>query len=727
VNQITIDSALSALTKGSVPAAVLVEEQNYQALLNIGKDGIGQLKLHTPAGVVLIQDAKLNLPALQGQLMVQLSQSLSGQLQLKLSQNGPQPMPVQLTQPQLQQLVTQLSSQLSSPKATQASTQVTAQLTTQLAGQLTSQLQSQQNSGSAKVVQVPVQIQRQEQQLILQLGQNKVQLPLPPVLQSLPATQWLNAKLQLKAGQLSLVLAKAALQPETAGSKAADIPQSKTAPAVVQGKNTELLTVPLKHQTTSGPAKNQPQPVVVKTQTQLQAQPQSQIQPQTQAQSRPQTQTQTQTQTQAQIQPQTQAQSQAQSQAQIQPQTQPQSQSKTQINSQAPAALQAQTIILLPAAVQQRILPLVLPALTTAVSGVVLSLNELKQLPLPAAMKQQLADPAYQLQLNPQGQLQLKAIPEQKTIQIEPQPKVLQLQSSKAEQPQTVSGTVEATKFVKLAIEPAVLNQAWRQLLPMLNPEWENLAEVPELPEAVKAILQLVRQSQPDASKMTNLAQLPAQLQALLQFNPLQNVTMPQTAAGTLAVAIQLLLGRLGQSLPQNDKGVNKEHKLKEFVAQLDQNQSSQLLKQLSSQSSSLQHAQLSTLEQQSKDPLQQLFLTLPIQNQQASDFCQIAITQQEEDQDKGKGKSTQWQLSMKFDLKQLGQLLAISKLSGNSLALQLYTDTTVLKLLAEKYLPLLKDRCKAQGIEVTEAHCQLGKIPDSLMPKTTSLLAIRV
>jgi hypothetical protein len=683
VNQITIDSALSALTKGSVPAAVLVEEQNYQALLNIGKDGIGQLKLHTASGMVLIQDAKLNLPALQGQLMVQLTQALSGQLQLKLSQNGPQPMPVQLTQPQLQQLVTQLSSQLSSPQATQSSTQVAAQLTAQLAGQLTSQLQPQQNGGSAKVVQVPVQIQRLEQQLILQLGQNKVQLPLPAVLQSLPATQWLNAKLQLKAGQLSLVLAKAALQPETAGSKAADIVQSKTASAVVQGKNTELLTVPLKHETTSGSVKNQPQPTVARTQTQLQ--------PQTQ------------------------------------PQTQAQSQSKAQINTQAPVALQAQTMIPLPAAVQQRILPLVLPALTTAVSGVVLSLNELKQLPLPAAMKQQLADPAYQLQLNPQGQLQLKAIPEQKTIQIDPQPKVLQLQSAKTAQPLTVSGTVEATKFVKLAIEPAVLNQAWRQLLPMLNPQWENLAEVPELPEAVKAILQLVRQSQPDASKMTNLAQLPAQLQALLQFNPLQSVTMPQTAAGTLAVAIQLLLGRLGQSLPQNDKGPNRDHKLKEFVAQLDQNQSSQLLKQLSSQSSSLQHAQLSTLEQQSKDPLQQLFLTLPIQNQQVSDFCQIAITQQEEDQDKGKGKSTQWQLSMKFDLKQLGQLLAISKLSGNALALQLYTDTTALKLLAEKYLPLLKDRCKAQGIEVTEAHCQLGKIPDSLMPKTTSLLAIRV
>ena len=636
MNQITVDSALSAQTKGSVPAAVLVEEKNYQALLNIGKDGIGQLKLQTAAGMVLIQDAKLNLPALQGQLMVQLTQALSGQLQLKLSQNGPQPMPVQLTQPQLQQLVTQLSAQIATQPGSQLSTQLTAQLQTQASTNL------------AKVVQVQVQIQRQDQQLVLQLGQTKVQLPLPAALQSLPASQWLDAKLQLKAGQLSLVLPKAVLLPNAVDTKATP----------------ELLTVPLKSESTSHSLKNQP---VAAGQT------------------------------------------------------------PAQIKIPASASAQQQTVIPLSAPVQQRILPLVLPALTNAVSGTVLSLNDLKQLPLPAATKQQLADPQYQLQLTPQGQLQLKAIPEQKTIVIEAQPKVLQLQSSKTEQDQAVSGIVEATKFVKPQIEPALLNQAWRQLLPMLTPEWEDLAELPDLPEAVKAILQLVRQSQPDASKLTNLAQLPAQLQALLQFNPLQNVTMPQTAAGTLAVAIQLLLGRLGQTLPQNDKGPNKDHKLKEFVAQLDQTQSSQLLKQLSGQSSSMQHAQLSTLEQQSKDPLQQIFLTLPIQNQQVSDFCQIAITQQEEEQEKGKGKSVAWQLSMKFDLKQLGQLLAISKLSGSSLSLQLYTDTSMLKLLAEKYLPLLKDRCKAQGIDVKEAHCQLGKIPDSLMPKTTSLLAIRV
>ncbi len=109
MNQITVDSALSAQTKGSVPAAVLVEEHNYQALLNIGKDGLGQLKLQTPQGLITLQDAKLNIPGLQGQVIVQISQSSSGQLQLKFSQNGPQPLPVHLTQPQLQQLMSELT------------------------------------------------------------------------------------------------------------------------------------------------------------------------------------------------------------------------------------------------------------------------------------------------------------------------------------------------------------------------------------------------------------------------------------------------------------------------------------------------------------------------------------------------------------------------------------------------------------------------------------------
>ena len=78
VNPITLDSALSAQTKGSVPAAVLVEEHNYQALLNIGKDGIGQLKLQGPSGMVLIQDAKLNLPALQDSTQYSTYHSING-------------------------------------------------------------------------------------------------------------------------------------------------------------------------------------------------------------------------------------------------------------------------------------------------------------------------------------------------------------------------------------------------------------------------------------------------------------------------------------------------------------------------------------------------------------------------------------------------------------------------------------------------------------------------
>jgi hypothetical protein len=81
----------------------------------------------------------------------------------------------------------------------------------------------------------------------------------------------------------------------------------------------------------------------------------------------------------------------------------------------------------------------------------------------------------------------------------------------------------------------------------------------------------------------------------------------------------------------------------------------------------------------------------------------------------------------MKFDLKQLGQLMVVAKLQQQQLQLQFYTDEVQAKLQADRFLPLLSDRCKAQGLEVTQAECTLGKIPDTILPRANSLLAIKV
>ena len=85
------------------------------------------------------------------------------------------------------------------------------------------------------------------------------------------------------------------------------------------------------------------------------------------------------------------------------------------------------------------------------------------------------------------------------------------------------------------------------------------------------------------------------------------------------------------------------------------------------------------------------------------------------------------WQLTMKFDLQQYGKLLVVAKLQEQDLQLQFYTDHNQALRLAQKFLPLLKDRCLAQGLTVSKADCQLGKIPDSLLPRHNSLLTVKV
>ncbi|WP_419569401.1 flagellar hook-length control protein FliK [Rheinheimera sp.] len=436
--------------------------------------------------------------------------------------------------------------------------------------------------------------------------------------------------------------------------------------------------------------------------------------------------------------------------------------------------------------VQAQLLPALSHKLNQQLGQSALPLLQLQQLALPAAVRQQLAAPAYQLQLSQTGQLQLKAPAQQLAVTVEMPGKSVQLQAAaepatvqltsasrtalstpattaitteqgaiaaklqspltevtnssktplaestkpqpasvlQAAQPQPGAGQAEA---MPVKLETTTVNQAWRQLLPLVPEQWQELADSPDLPPAVRELLNQVRQLQPDPLRPQLAKELPEQLQALLQFSPAMILpgTAPTTAASGLALALQLLLGRVSSSA--QDKTPVKDGKLKELVQQLDTQQSLDLLKKLSSHSASVQQAQLATVEQQNKEPLQQLYFALPLNGQQQSDLCQIAITEREPDPEQRQAGGSGWQLTMKFDLKILGNLLVISQLAGPNLNLQLYTDNNTALLLAEKFLPLLRDRLKAQGLQLGETRCQLGKIPDSLLPKTTSLLAIRV
>ncbi|MDP2715632.1 flagellar hook-length control protein FliK [Rheinheimera sp.] len=344
---------------------------------------------------------------------------------------------------------------------------------------------------------------------------------------------------------------------------------------------------------------------------------------------------------------------------------------------------------------------------------------------MPAQYKLQLQQHAGQWQL----QLSTAQLSSKVSVQQDDISRPLQFiagpnQSSGEKTPLTAPQTSAALQTAQQTAQQAV-QQAWRHLLPLLPATADPLASLAELPQPVQQILQLLRQSQPDGARMQTPLQLTQQLAALLQFQPLQPAATVQNSGGALAAAIQLLLGNLLQRPPAL-ANLPANQRLAQLVNQLEPAQASNLLRQLAGHSSTLQQSQLATLDS-NNNAQQQLLLQLPLQLAGQSVFSQLQLEQREADGKKGGEKQTQWQLTMKFDLQQLGQLLVVAKLQQQQLQLQFYTEQQRAKQLAEQFLPLLKDRCEAQGLQVKQAECVLGKIPDSLLPRANSLLAVKV
>lgn len=271
----------------------------------------------------------------------------------------------------------------------------------------------------------------------------------------------------------------------------------------------------------------------------------------------------------------------------------------------------------------------------------------------------------------------------------------------------------------------------WRQWLPLSQSAPDLLADSPALPAAVRQVLQELRAQHPDAAKLQNQQQLMQQINAALQFSPLQTPSQPASVAGGLAIAIQLLLGRLGAQLPAERQNPPQKEKLQQLIGQLDRNQSAQLLRQLSGHSSQLQSAQIANLEQQTT-PAQpqrpeQLLIQLPLLQNGASRFAELAVSEREAEGAEQRSGQRCWQLTMKFDLGNQGEMLVQVRLIGKEVSLQFYADNEKTVQDTGQFLPLFKDRLTMQGLQVAEAGCQLGKIPEHLYQRGTSLLQVRV
>ncbi|SEA48928.1 flagellar hook-length control protein FliK [Alkalimonas amylolytica] len=271
-----------------------------------------------------------------------------------------------------------------------------------------------------------------------------------------------------------------------------------------------------------------------------------------------------------------------------------------------------------------------------------------------------------------------------------------------------------------------LLDQGWRALLPLLPDSPARLASLPELPQPLQQVLQQLRQQLPGGQQVLQTAQVQQQLQAVLQFNPLQMPSqLAGSAAGTLAIAIQLLLGRLSQQPPAANQSPLAQ-RLIPLLQQLDAQSASQLLRQLASHSGAMQQSQLASAELQQQQP-SQFLLQLPIQLEQQSSQLQVKIEQREESAESaGENSAKIWQLTMHFDLLELGKLMAKARLQENRLNLQIYSEQIKAQTLAEQFLPLLTERLTAQGIEVEQAQCQLGVVPGTLFTRQSSLIKVQ-
>ncbi|MDZ7867752.1 MAG: flagellar hook-length control protein FliK [Rheinheimera sp.] len=329
----------------------------------------------------------------------------------------------------------------------------------------------------------------------------------------------------------------------------------------------------------------------------------------------------------------------------------------------------------------------------------------------------------WQLKHPGQQQLQLELTP-----QIEPR----QLKLSVSDISRPFSFLPASTAIPAATTLKSDSRELWRQWLPLSQANPDLLADSPLLSAPVRQVLQELRTQHPDAAKLLTQQQLMQQINAALQFNPLQTPAQPNSAAGGLAIAIQLLLGRLGAQLPTERQNLPQKEKLQQLVGQLDRSQSAQLLRQLSGHSSHLQSAQIANVEQQanpatSQKPEQQLLIQLPLLQQGESRFTELAISEREADGSDNRSQQRCWQLTMKFDLGQQGEMLVQVRLIGKEVSLQFYADNEKTVQDTGQFLPLFKDRLTMQGLQVAEAGCQLGKIPEHLYQRGTSLLQVRV
>ena len=140
-------------------------------------------------------------------------------------------------------------------------------------------------------------------------------------------------------------------------------------------------------------------------------------------------------------------------------------------------------------------------------------------------------------------------------------------------------------------------------------------------------------------------------------------------------------------------------------------------------QSSKLQHTESRSAGQEN------LHFVLPI-NQHDNNAPELLI-QREDDREKeverGASNTRQWNLTMKLDVGELGEMLVKTAVRQDDIDIDFYTSSDALLSKVYDTLPFLKRRLAALGVGVNSSSCQRGKIPAQLSERPYNIFETMV
>lgn len=124
------------------------------------------------------------------------------------------------------------------------------------------------------------------------------------------------------------------------------------------------------------------------------------------------------------------------------------------------------------------------------------------------------------------------------------------------------------------------------------------------------------------------------------------------------------------------------------------------------------------------------MYYVLPFGSVDDQKPAELLVQRDKPEQEKHQEKQADtkaWQLTMKLPVGELGEILTKSKVTEESITVDLYTSSEELKNLTMNYLPLLKRRFEVLGLNLEIGRCERGNIPEQLAKNPYQILETRV